>query len=110
MTAPSRTLASALLLVSIAWAVGCTIRHSQMLVGELERVSTPAVKHRDTGFELGFGTAGGLTLSEPTAPHELLLTPCEMALAQTDTRAMVFYLYYFSLGFPQSEVVSYCVP
>ena len=111
MTAPARTLASGLLLASLAGAAGCTIRHSQMVVGELERVATPAMNHRDTGFELGFGAAGqGLTFSEPTAPHELLLAPCEVALAQTDTRAMVFYLYYFTFGFPQSEVVSYCVP
>ena len=111
MTAPARTLASALLLASIAWEAGCTIRHSQMVVGELVRVSTPAVKHRDTGFEMGLGSAAqGLTFSEPTSSHELLLAPCEVALAQTDTRAMVFYLYYLTLGFPQSEVVWYCVP
>jgi hypothetical protein len=82
-----------------------------MVVGELERVSTPALKHWDTGFEVGFGSAAqGLTLSEPTAPHELLLASCELMLTQTDTRSMVFYSYYLTFGFPQSEVVSYCVP
>jgi hypothetical protein len=111
LKASARSLASGLLLASLAWGMGCTIRHSQTLVGSLERISTPAVKHRDTGIEVGFGSAGqGLTLSEPTSPHELLLAPCEVALAQTDARAMVFYFYYFTAGFPQSEVVSYCVP
>jgi hypothetical protein len=39
----------------VATSVGCAIRRSQSLVGEIARVSTAPIANSDTGIEVGIG-------------------------------------------------------
>lgn len=116
MRATVRLVSAAILLV--ATSMGCTIRYSQSLVGEIARVSTTPIANSDTGIEVGIGPvqpagSGGsavIAFSEPMAAQELLTVPCEVALAQVDYRGKWYSIYYITGNFPETEVVAYCVP
>ncbi|UCE85315.1 MAG: hypothetical protein JSU66_13335 [Deltaproteobacteria bacterium] len=89
---------------------GCTIRYSQTLVGEIERIEGRPLKTSESGFELGAGfNTAGLTFVEPTESYQLLDVPCDLALSQVDYRGTWFSLYYVTLNFPKVETAAYCV-
>lgn len=109
MRAALRLVPAAILLV--AMSMGCTIRYSQILVGEIARVSTSPMRNSDTGTEVGIGGPGSapavITFSEPMSTEELMTAPCEVAFAQIDYRGK-YYAYYIAVNFPEVEVISYC--
>jgi hypothetical protein len=95
----------------VATSMGCTIRYSQVLVGEIARVSTSPMRNSDTGTEVGIGGPGSppavIAFSEPMSSDELMTVPCEVAFAQIDYRGK-YYAYYIAANFPEVEVISYC--
>ena len=103
-------LASTAILL-IATSMGCTIRYSQILVGEIARVPTAPMRNGDTGTEVGIGGPGAapavIAFSEPMSTKELMTVPCEVAFAQVDYRGK-YYAYYVAVNFPEVEVISYC--
>jgi len=66
MRSTVRLVSAAILLV--ATSMGCTIRYSQSLVGEIARVSMSPMRNSDTGTEVGIGGPGAapavITFSE----------------------------------------------
>lgn len=99
-------------LLAAATPLGCTIRYSQTLVGEIARVSTAETRNSDTGTEVGIGgplsAPAVIAFSEPMGSEELMTLPCEVAFSQIDYRGR-YYAYYIAVNFPEVEVISYCV-
>ncbi len=92
----------------------CTIRHSQMMVGEIHPITTRPIQVAETGTELGLAGPSGYSLHEPKSAAELLSLPCEVALAELDYRGHWFGLpvwyFYPSANFPEIKVTQYCAP
>lgn len=107
----ARQIGGALLCLAylVVGASGCTIRYSQTLVGTIEPVQSAPITHSASGFGIGLGSTNALTFSEPRAVNELIDSPCDLALSQSDYRGTWFSLYYVSFVWPKTETVAYCV-
>jgi hypothetical protein len=100
-------------LVTAPALVGCTIRYSQALVGEIQRPMPGPVQNADSGTAFGLlGPRAVWTLHEPMSAEALQSLPCDVALAEVDYRAKWFgiplWYVYPSASFPAVRVISYC--
>ena len=103
-----------LLLVLATAGVGCTIRYSQTMVGEIRRVQTAPIQNADVGTSFGvLGPNAVYVLNEPRSTSELATLPCDVALAEVDYRGKWFgvplYYVYPTASFPEVQLTSYCV-
>src|SRR5437867_6086770 len=90
-------------------SAGCTVRYSQTITGRIERLKQNPVEVSDMGTEVGlFAPNNVITFHEPRGSGELLMIPCDVALAEVDYRSK-WYTYYVSVNFPEVKVISYCV-
>ena len=81
-------------------STGCTIRYSQTVAGEIQRVRLSEIQTADTGVDFFL-----IAFSEPKTSNELLNIPCDAALVAVDYRAPS----YGAFSAPSVEVISYCV-
>ena len=108
-----RTLLAATVL-PVVLGLGCTMRYSQTLVGEIRRVDmTTPIQNADGGTAFGPYPNLVFVLKEPRSAVELATLPCDVPLAQVDYRAKWFgvplFYFYPSASFPEVTLTSYCV-